>query len=378
MTPTILVEGVKFYHKQFTYEEVSQDSPILNHIPELIREEDNMLLAEQPNMEENTEGYVISRVIHDRLDRLLTRVIYPNQSGFVKGRNIIENVLLTQEIVTDIRKRGKLANVVIKLDMTKAYDRVSWLYLCKVMKKMGFSGNFIDLIWRLLANNWYSVLLNGHAHGFFHYTRRFRQGDPLSHTLFIIATEVLSRALNSLFDQPGFVEAVTGFMRGKFPFTYLGVPVTHARKRKVDYIELLKKFKDKLQTWKGKLLSYGGKAVLITSVLQRGLGFRSIYDMSKSLCAKLWWKFRTSSSLWANFMWNKYCKKQIPQNETINHLFLYGDFAIKVWRVFNAGAGLSMNCIQVKHAIRSWWEAKCHYKLKMIYKAVAAFIVWQI
>ncbi|XP_060170719.1 uncharacterized protein LOC132601661 [Lycium barbarum] len=64
------------------------------------------------------------------------------------------------------------------------------------------------------------------------------------------------------------VAAVTGFVRGQFPFTYLGVPITHARKRNVDYTELLKKVKDKLQTWKGKLLSYGGKAVLITSVLQ--------------------------------------------------------------------------------------------------------------
>ncbi|XP_059315388.1 uncharacterized protein LOC132065996 [Lycium ferocissimum] len=224
-------EAVNFFHKQFTHEEVSEDSPILNRIPELIRDEDNMLLAEQPTMEKvqkavfelngdstcGPDGFsgifyqkcwevikadvfsvvkaffegqtlpksithtnlvllpkknvvesfsdmrpislsnfinkVISRVVHDRLDKLPTRVISPNQSGFVKGRNIIENVLLTQEIVTDIRKRGKPANVIIKLDMTKAYDRVSWLYLCKVMKKMGFSGAFIDLIWRLLANN---------------------------------------------------------------------------------------------------------------------------------------------------------------------------------------------------------------------------------
>ncbi|WMV29500.1 hypothetical protein MTR67_022885 [Solanum verrucosum] len=43
-----------------------------------------------------------------------------------------------------------------------------------------------------------------------------------------------------------------------------------------------------------------------------GLGFRSIADISKAMYAKLWWKFRTQNSLWANFLWNKYCKKQIP------------------------------------------------------------------
>ena len=43
-----------------------------------------------------------------------------------------------------------------------------------------------------------------------------------------------------------------------------------------------------------------------------GLGFRSLHDISKALFAKLWWIFRTSSTLWSNFMWNKYCKRFRP------------------------------------------------------------------
>lgn len=74
---------------------------------------------------------IISRIVHDRIEGYLPKLISFNQSGFVKGRSIIENVLLTQEIVTEIRKKGKPANVVIKLDMAKAYDRVSWFYLMK-------------------------------------------------------------------------------------------------------------------------------------------------------------------------------------------------------------------------------------------------------
>ncbi|XP_060170720.1 uncharacterized protein LOC132601662 [Lycium barbarum] len=75
---------------------------------------------------------------------------------------------------------------------------------------------------------------------------------------------------------------------------------------------------------------------------------------------------------------SKCCCCHTAQIETINHLFLCGDLATKVWRYFNMGAGLSMNCVQIKHAIRCWWEAKCHFKMKTIYKAVPAFIVWQI
>ncbi|XP_060210738.1 uncharacterized protein LOC132637701 [Lycium barbarum] len=43
-----------------------------------------------------------------------------------------------------------------------------------------------------------------------------------------------------------------------------------------------------------------------------GLGFRSLFDISNALFAKLWWRFRNSCSLWSTYMWNKYCKRQIP------------------------------------------------------------------
>lgn len=65
------------------------------------------------------------KIVHDRIEDLLPKIVFTNQLGFVKGESIIEDVLLTQELVTDIGKRGKPGNVVIKLDMTKAYDKVS-------------------------------------------------------------------------------------------------------------------------------------------------------------------------------------------------------------------------------------------------------------
>ncbi|XP_019237890.1 PREDICTED: uncharacterized protein LOC109218028 [Nicotiana attenuata] len=290
------------------------------------------------------------------------------------------------------------------------------------------------MVWNLMSNNYYSVLVNRQSSGFFKSTRGGKQGDPLSPALFILSAEVLSRSLNKLFEDRSFVGfgmpkcsdplnhlayaddtiifasahppslskfmavlgnyekisgrminkdkspyymysrisnglcpvvgAVTEFAKGKFPFTYLGCPVFYSRMRKEYYEDLIKKVKAKLHSWKGKLLSFGGKATLITSVLQcmpvhmlsvlhppknvlehlhkifarlfwstkeegrsihwaswqnlclpkveGGLGFRSLHDVSRALFAKLWWRFRNTKSLWSNFMWNKYCKKEIP------------------------------------------------------------------
>lgn len=79
--------------------------------------------------------------------------------------------------------------MVIKLDMTK------------ILENFGFDGDVVDKIWRLVANNWYSVLINGQAHGFFHSIREVKQGDPLFLSLFILSAKVLSRNLNFFFSE---------------------------------------------------------------------------------------------------------------------------------------------------------------------------------
>lgn len=75
----------------------------------------------------------------------------------------------------------------------------------KVMRKMSFSKKVVDVIWRLISNNYYSIILNGQSVGLFHSTRGVKQGDPLSPTVFIISSKVMKIALNQLFDDISYV-----------------------------------------------------------------------------------------------------------------------------------------------------------------------------
>ncbi|KAL0449146.1 UNVERIFIED_CONTAM: putative mitochondrial protein [Sesamum latifolium] len=148
----------------------------------------------------NTTNKILTKLLNDRIKKILPDLIVPNQSGFVPSRQIHDNILLAQEVIHSISAHKSDWNVAFKLDMAKAYDRVDWDFLKMVLLQLGFPPQLIRLVSNCITNCWFLVLINGSLSGFFKSTRGLRQGDPLSPTLFVLAAEYFSRNLNRLME----------------------------------------------------------------------------------------------------------------------------------------------------------------------------------
>ncbi|KAL6205195.1 hypothetical protein ACLB2K_022457 [Fragaria x ananassa] len=252
-----------------------------------------------------------SKLLANRLKPLLDDMISPYQSAYVPGRLISDNSLVAFEIAHYLKRlRGSIARFcALKLDMSKAYDRVEWCFLRVVLLQLGFCDQWVGWIMNCVETVSYSFVINGEVRGMIKPSRGLRQGDSISPYLFLICAKVLSRLIRGaeregklhgvsictgaptithlFFAYDSFIfcradeeecgdlmtkrqelAAYLGVMYVEKHNKYLDLPVELSYSKEEAFVYVAEKIDKRTQGWRDKTLSVAGKEILIMAVLQ--------------------------------------------------------------------------------------------------------------
>ncbi|XP_057808818.1 uncharacterized protein LOC131023288 [Salvia miltiorrhiza] len=135
---------------------------------------------------------IISKILATRLSLVAKTTVSGNQFGFIGDRSIYDCIALGSEGFNCMNRTGRKSNMACKIDISKAFDTMSWSFIIQVLRVNGYHEKFITWISIIFQSARISIFYNGKLSGYFACSRGVRQGDPLSPIIFGIAEDVLS------------------------------------------------------------------------------------------------------------------------------------------------------------------------------------------
>ncbi|GJS34885.1 putative RNA-directed DNA polymerase [Tanacetum coccineum] len=271
---------------------------------------------------------IIAKILANRLSQVVASVVGDVQMAYIKGRQIIDGPLMVEEIIA-WAKKAKKRLMILKVDFEKAFDSLNWSFLFSILEQMGFSAKWRNWIHSCLNSAYASVLVNGSPTKEFKIKRGLRQGDPLSHFLFILAVEALNVVLleatnnnwsysnaknlsriltcfhlasglkvnfnkSKLYgvgvtnDESSSLASTIGCLASQLPCVYLGLPIGVKMSRCHHWNKIVERFQKCLSKWKSKSLSFGRRLTLIKSVLgSLGVYYFSTFKAPKKIISTL-------------------------------------------------------------------------------------------
>ena len=101
----------------------------------------------------------MTKVVANRLKSIMATLVGLMQSSFVPSRHITDNIVIAQEAIHSMdNKKGKVGWMAIKVDVEKAYDRLSWGFIEDTLKNIGIPDKLHRVIMQCITSSTMSLI----------------------------------------------------------------------------------------------------------------------------------------------------------------------------------------------------------------------------
>ena len=184
-----------YYSFEQGFMSISQRNGVITLLPK--KDKDPLFIKNhRPITLLNTDYKIIAKVMANRLKSFLHEIIHEDQTGFMKGRNIGNNIRTIIDLI-DYCDSNDIPGSIVLLDIEKAFDSVEHDYLFQVLEAFNFGSEFIQWVKTFYCNRRSYVSNNGFLTEGISLERGIFQGCPISPLLFLCAVEVLAISIRN-------------------------------------------------------------------------------------------------------------------------------------------------------------------------------------